>query len=34
LYRLLRNGELLGISDEPPIRRELFGYQNIVAMKA
>jgi FkbM family methyltransferase len=33
LYRLLRSGELLDISDEPPIRRELFGYQNVVAMR-
>jgi FkbM family methyltransferase len=33
LHRLLRSGELLCISDEPPIRRELFGYQNIVAMR-
>lgn len=33
LYRLLRNGELLCISDEPPVRRELFGYQNVIAMK-
>ncbi len=34
LHRLLRSGELLCISDEPPIRRELFGYQNVVAMRA
>jgi FkbM family methyltransferase len=33
LYRLLRSGELLPISEEPPIRRELFGYQNIIAIK-
>jgi FkbM family methyltransferase len=33
LHRLLRSGELLPISEEPPIRRELFGYQNIVAIK-
>jgi FkbM family methyltransferase len=34
LYRLLRSGELLPISEEPPIRRELFGYQNIIAIKS
>jgi FkbM family methyltransferase len=33
LYRILRTGDLLPISEEPPVRRELFGYQNVVAMK-
>jgi hypothetical protein len=32
LHRLLGNGDLLDISSVPILRRELFGYQNLVAL--
>jgi FkbM family methyltransferase len=32
LFRILRNGDLLDLSGMPPLRRELFGYQNLVAL--
>jgi FkbM family methyltransferase len=32
LHRLLRNGELLDLSGQPTVKRELFAYQNIVAL--
>ena len=34
LHRLLGSGDLLDISDESILRREFFGYQNIVAVAA
>jgi FkbM family methyltransferase len=32
LFRLLHNGDLLEIGNIPAVRRELFGYQNLIAL--
>lgn len=33
LYRLLWNGDLLDLDHQPILRRELFGYQNLIAIR-